>query len=299
MLLLPKLIERVFVLLELNIPVVKSLPFKFSTPNVNVVVAVARAKDSAPTSVVVPPSVLLIFRDAIDLPLLVILPAPDVTTDKLVNVPPADKTKLSMFTDVAGIANAVVPKSNVLNQLPVVIVAIPVPLPVRVKFGLLVAEPPVVPNTYVLVIDASAVNPPVPVYVNPVAVAIDNTVVAAVVCANTILPLPKLIERVLVLLELNIPVVSVNPANAKVPDVNVVVAVAVANDNALPKVVVPEVLLIVNAAIVLPLGVIVPVPIIIAVNVVNVPPLLRVNPFKFSEVVPGLNAVVPKFKVSK
>ena len=55
------------------------------------------------------------------------------------------------------------------------------PDPVNDKFGALVEEPPVVPKTYVLVIDASAVKPPVPVHVKPVAVAAENTVVPAVV----------------------------------------------------------------------------------------------------------------------
>lgn len=42
-----------------------------------------------------------------------------------------------------------------------------------------------------------------PVHVNPVAVAIDNTIVPAVVCANAMLPVPNAIERVVELLELN------------------------------------------------------------------------------------------------
>ena len=46
--------------------------------------------------------------------------------------------------------------------------------------GALVADPPVVPKVKVLVTDASVTKPPVPVQVKPVAVAIDNTVVAEV-----------------------------------------------------------------------------------------------------------------------
>ena len=68
-----------------------------------------------------------------------------------------------------------------MNQLPVVNVAIAVPLPVNVKLGALVVDPPVVPNTNVLVTDASTVNPPVPVRVNPVTAAMLNTVVPRVV----------------------------------------------------------------------------------------------------------------------
>ena len=59
-----------------------------------------------------------------------------------------------------------------------------------------------------------------------VAFDIDIQTCAAVVCANTILPDPNAIERVLELLELNIPVVNVYPAKSNVPEVNVVVAVA-------------------------------------------------------------------------
>ena len=177
-------------------------------------------------------------------------------------------------------------------------VATELPL-INVKFGLLVADPPVVPNVNVLVADIVLVNPPVPVYVKLVAFAIFNTVVAAVVCANTILFVPKVIERATAPVELNIPVVNVNPFNANVPLVNVVVPVA-ANVNVAPSEVVPEVLLIVRAPkVVLPLLVIVPVPTIVAVSVLNVPPLLNVSEFKFNTVVPGLNIVVPKLNVLK
>ena len=109
------------------------------------------------------------------------------------------------------------------------------PDPVSVKLGALVAEPPVLPNTYVLVIEASAVNPPVPVQVKLVIlVAIDNTVVPAVVCTSKILFAPNAIERTLVPAEANIPVVKVNPFKLNAPAVNVVVRVA-PNVNALPK----------------------------------------------------------------
>ena len=101
------------------------------------------------------------------------------------------------------------------------------------------------------------------------------------------------------LLELNIPVVKVKPANANVPLVNVTVEF-VATVNAEPNVVTPDVLLIVNTVnVILPLLVMVPVPTIFAVKVLNVPPDESVSPFKFNVVVPGLNAVVPKFNVLK
>lgn len=157
-------------------------------------------------------------------------------------------------------------KFNVLNQLLVVIVGIAAPLVID-RLGAFVAEPPVVPNVNVLVMSDAAVNPPVPVQVKLVASAIDRLTAAAVVVANTILPEPKLIERVLVLVEANVPVVIVKPAKASVPAVNVVAAVA-PTDSAPANVVVPLGQLIVNAAIGFPLLVIVPVPTIVAVSVV-------------------------------
>ena len=94
-----------------------------------------------------------------------------------------------------------------------------------------------------------------------------STVVAAVGCTNAMLPDPNAILRVVELLALNMPVVSVNPARASVPLLNVVVAVT-AVLSAPAKVVVPEELLMVNAAIVLPFGVTVPVPTMVAVKLV-------------------------------
>lgn len=68
-----------------------------------------------------------------------------------------------------------------LNQLAVVNVATDAPV-VNVKFGALAEVPPVVPHVKVFVaLIATTVNPPVPVYVKPVSVAMLNTVVAAVV----------------------------------------------------------------------------------------------------------------------
>ena len=68
-----------------------------------------------------------------------------------------------------------------------------------VKFGAFVSDPPVVPNDTVAVAAMFRVNPPVPVQVKPVAVAIDNTVVAAVVLVKAILPVPNVIARVILL----------------------------------------------------------------------------------------------------
>ena len=61
------------------------------------------------------------------------------------------------------------------------------------------------------------------VQVKPVAVAMFNTVCAAVVCASIILPDPNAIERVLVLDELNIPVVILKLLRDSAPVVNVIV----------------------------------------------------------------------------
>ena len=53
-----------------------------------------------------------------------------------------------------------------------------------------------------------------------------NTVVAAVVLVSAMFPAPKVIARVLLLEELKIPVLKVNPARSSVPAVSVVVPVA-------------------------------------------------------------------------
>ena len=184
----------------------------------------------------------------------------------MVKVPPLLNVKLFKTNEVAATVNAVEPKSRVLKQLLVVNVATAVPLPVSVRLGaLLEATPAVLPTEYVLVMAASAVKPPAPVQVNPVAVATFSTVVAAVVCTNAMLPEPNATLRVVEPLELNIPVVNVNPARANVPLPNDVVPVT-AVLSAPARVVVPEELLRVNAAIVLPFGVTVPVPRMLAVN---------------------------------
>jgi len=137
---------------------------------------------TAPAAVVVP-AVLLIVSAAICLLLLVIVPVPAIVAVNPVKVPPLLSVKLFKDNEVVPGLNAVVPKLSVLNQLPVVRVITTAPEPVNVKFGALVDVPPVVPNVTVLVTDvASVVNPPVvAVRVNPIAVAILNTVCAAVV----------------------------------------------------------------------------------------------------------------------
>jgi hypothetical protein len=222
---LPNAIERVLVLLETKVPVVSVKSFSTRAPLVNVVIPVA-ARLNAPPNVVVPDT-LLIVNAAIVLPLLRILPVPTVFRVSDVNVPPDDNVRsLAMFNVVAGRAKAVVPNVRLSNQLAVVSVMIAMPVPVNDRLGALVAVPPVVPNTHVLVIAAFVVNPPVPVQVKPVAIAMLNTVVAAVVCDSTMLFVPNAIDRVLELLELKIPVVKLKPPRSRVPLVNVVVPVA-------------------------------------------------------------------------
>ena len=118
----------------------------------------------------------------------------------------ADSVKLFKYKYVDGTVNAVVPKSSLLNELNVVNVAIDDPL-INVKFGALVVKPPlllVLPNVNVLATDIVVVNPPVPVYVNPVVVAMAKTALPLPPPANTMLFVPNAIDRVFELLELNV-----------------------------------------------------------------------------------------------
>ena len=129
---------------------------------------------------------------------------------------------------------------------------------VTVKFGAFEVVPPVVPKVTVAVANMFRVKPPVPVNVKPVAVAIDNTVAAAVVLVSAMFPEPNEIARVVELEELKIPVLRVKPASARVPAVNVVVFVIPAVI-ASASVTVPPTALTVIPAIVFPRLVKVPV----------------------------------------
>jgi hypothetical protein len=106
----------------------------------------------------------------------------------VVYTPPEESVRSpAMFNEVVPGLKDVEPKVKFLNQLPVVIVATEAPV-VNVTFTAFVVDPPVVPNVNVRVLAMSAtVNPPVPVYVKLVTMAILNTVVAAVVCVRLIL----------------------------------------------------------------------------------------------------------------
>ena len=228
----PKLIERVTAPDEENIPVLRSKLLRASVPLVNVVVPVAVVA-SADLNDVIPEVLLITNAASVALALLVILPVPTMVGVMVVYVPVADNVRSpAMFSAVVPGLNEVVPKFRLSNQLAVVNVATDAPV-VNVKPGALVTEPPAVaPKLNVLVLLISAtVNPPVPVRVNPVAVAMFNTVVVAVVCVRLMLPalvLPKAIERTPAPVELNMPVVSVAPsANVNVPAVNVYVPVTV------------------------------------------------------------------------
>lgn len=184
----PNAIERVTAPDEENIPVVRLKLFIASVPLVNVVVPVADKLNASPSDVV--PEVLLIVNAAsVALVLLVIVPVPTMLGVMVVYVPVLDSVRSPvMFSAVVPGLNVVVPKSKLSNQLPVVNVATLAPV-VNVRFGAVVNEPPAVAptlNVLVLVI-AGTTNPPVPVYVNPVAVAMLNTVVAAVVWVRLIL----------------------------------------------------------------------------------------------------------------
>lgn len=223
----PNAIARTLVLLELRPLVVNVKLFKFSCPRDNVVVPVTV---NASFNVATSAELEEIFSAAMVLPALVIVPLPTMFAVSPVYVPPVANIKeLTLTVVVAGVL--VVPvKFKVLNQLPLANVGTAAPL-VNDKLGALVDAPPAaLPKENVRVMSAAAVNPPVPEQVNPVAVAIDNTVVASVVCANTILPVPNWTERVLVLALLNAPVVNVKLFRFSVPLVSAVVAVnAVAN----------------------------------------------------------------------
>ena len=178
----PNAIDRVLVLLELNRPVVSVNVFSVRLPLVNVVVDAVLVVNASLNVVV--PDTLLTVNKLIVLPLLRMLPVPTVISVSPVNVAPAadDNVKLpAMFNVVAGKAKAVDPKVRFLIKLVLVMVMIATPAPVNATLGALVASPAVDPVVSVLVMAASVVNPPEPVQANPVAVAMLNTTVAAVV----------------------------------------------------------------------------------------------------------------------
>ena len=115
-----------------------------------------------------------------------------------------------------------------------------------------------------------------PVNVKLVAVAMLNTVVAAVVLVSAMLPAPKVIARVDVPEEEKIPVLKVNPARLRVPAVSVVVALVATVIASARVTVMPEPLIVV-LLIVLPTLVMVAVARNVGANDVNVPPVESVK----------------------
>lgn len=165
-------------------------------PNVNVVTPVA-AKVNIPPKLVIP-LLLIVKLTSVVLPLDIIVPVLRIVTVNEVNVLVADNVKLLRFTEVTPIMAVMVPKLSRLNQLPVDIVGIAVPDPVKVKLGALDTVPPLVlPKANVLAIPIAEVKPPVPVQEKPVGVAMERTVPPAASFVNTILVAPNVIAHVL------------------------------------------------------------------------------------------------------
>ena len=136
-----------------------------------------------------------------------------------VYVPPV--ANVSVFTNTVVVVGVdVVPvKFNELNQLLVVMVGMAAPL-VIAKFGELVSVPPAVdPNWNDLATARLDTNPPVPVQVKLVAVAIART--KPVLPAIVMLFDPNTMDRVLVLLEAKLPASRSYPPRSRVPAVSV------------------------------------------------------------------------------
>jgi len=217
----PNEIARVFVLLEEKIPVLNVLLFKLSVPwvSVNVLFTV----NASPRVTVIPepltPQLLKAF------PKLVKVVEATNVGPKLVYVPVVERVKSPAIFAVGlppETEQELPVKFKFLNQLVAVIVNKDDP-PFTVRLGAFDEVPPVVPNTIVAVAAMLRVNPPVPVQEKLVTVAIDNTVVAAVVLVSAMLPEPKVMARVDDPEELKIPVLKVKLASARVPAVRVVV----------------------------------------------------------------------------
>ena len=117
---------------------------------------------SAAANVVVPAPLLTTNGPSVVLAFGVIVPVPRIVAVNAVNTPLGDKVNPFKFNAVTAGVHVEPLKFNVLNQLPVVKVGIAAPLGSD-KFGLLVVDPPVVPNVKVLVTDIALVKPPVPV----------------------------------------------------------------------------------------------------------------------------------------
>jgi hypothetical protein len=271
------------------VPVLVKVPlFKVSNEISNVpCVNVSAVTLNASYNVVVP--VLLIIRDGkVVLPLLVMVPVPTIVGVKAVNVPPLDNVNPFNFNAVVPMVNAVLPKLNVLNELPVVNVAIELfACEIKVKFGELVDVPleETLPNVNVRVKDIVEIKPPVPEQEKLLATGINNTFAPAVVVDSIILLLPNSIARVVELLLLNVPVVKVYELRFIVPLVSVVIALAATLTLLNSVVTFDEPLLIVKRAIFFSLVLIVPAPLVVTLKPVNVAALDNSKEFTFSAVV--------------
>lgn len=174
---------------ELKVKQVASNPFNVTVPAVNVrrLVAVIVSCNDQP-----PPTPLNVTAYN-DLPAEVMVLPVAVAANVIVPVPVVQVMPATAVNEpamVVAAAGAKVPLNPVkfrsCTQLAVVIATIlPAAPAVTDTFGAVVALPPVVPMTTVLVMALAAapvnLNPPAPVGVKPVAVVISNTVAVAVV----------------------------------------------------------------------------------------------------------------------
>ena len=159
-------------------------------------------------------------------PLLVSVPPARNLGSTNVYVPPEARVKLPAIFTVPPETEQVEPvNTRSSNHENVTIDRLDAPA-FTVKLGAFEVVPPeVAPKFTVAVAAMFLVNPPVPVQVKPTTVAIDKTVVPAVVLVSAMLPEPKAIARVDVPEALKIPVLRVKPARSSVPAVSVVVLV--------------------------------------------------------------------------
>lgn len=179
----------------------------------------------ASPSVKVSPGALRVVP-AIDLPADIKVEDATNVGLKDVYVPPEARVRFPATLMMVMTLDVLPVKLIFLKKLLVVIVNVDDPA-LTVRFGAFEVEPPVVPKTIVAVAAIFLVNaPPLVVSVKLVAVAISKTVVEAVVLVNAMFADPKVMERVLELLELKMPVLNVKVLSASVPAVSVNVLVA-------------------------------------------------------------------------
>lgn len=142
----PNATERVLVFVEENTGQVKLKPFNESVPEVKVNVAPVLVIENAAANEVVPDTLSINMSSRVVFPLLLIVPVPRMVGLKVVYVPVLDNIRLFKFMKGEPGVKVEVPKSRVLNQLPVVRVATLLP-EVIVRLGAFVIEPPaVLPN---------------------------------------------------------------------------------------------------------------------------------------------------------